>query len=108
MRRYLDQISDALVQWSPIFLAPEISLVEDNSGGGGDRRQSSGGFAHLLAPLTSCCVAWFLTGHRPTEGYWYSARARGLGPLVSCETYTEREERMLALRRLRKIYLKDR
>ena len=49
---------------------------------GVDRRQILGGNSNeaLLAglPLTSCCAAWFLTGHGLVP-----APAQGWGPLVS-------------------------
>ena len=67
-----------LNQWSPTFLAPGTGSVEDNFstdrvGGDGSGGNSSdveqwgvAGEASLVhLPLTSCCVALFLTGHGP-------------------------------------------
>ena len=73
-----------LNQWSPTFLAPGSSFVEDNfsTGGGGggreDRRWTSGengSETPLSHPLvTSSCAAQFLTGHG-----WHLSAARGVG-----------------------------
>ena len=59
-------------QRSPTFLAPGTGFVEDSFSmdrGAGD---GSGGDVRDGAPLTSCCVAQFLTGRGPVP-------VRGLG-----------------------------
>ena len=63
----------SLTQWSSNVLARRTSFMKDIfsmdwEGGGGDRRQSSGSNASEASlaslPPTSCCAAWFLTGHK--------------------------------------------
>ena len=69
-------IDYAIQKPSPTFLAPGTSFREDNfsmdgAGGGGwfrrwcERWEAPDEALLPQPPFTSCCVAWFLTGHRP-------------------------------------------
>ena len=68
-----------LCQWSPTSLTPETSFMKDDFSMQPRGRRGTFPFCLLL---TSCCTAWFLTGHRQVTGIgpW----PRGLGTPGLC------------------------
>ena len=74
---FLNVISP-LRQWFPTFLAPGTGFLEDSFSRIPMGAALNTDEASLSYPLlTSCCAAWFLTGHGPVvvrgSGGWYSS-----------------------------------